>query len=227
VHRITAREALLNRPTVLIADDHPVWRLGLRQLLEPDFRVVCEVGEGGDALDQVLAQNPDVVVMDVCMPGMDGIAATRLIKQEKPKTGVVMVSTSDDDQQIFDAIQAGASAYVVKDDDMKTLLEAINSAAQGKAYLPTTIAKRVFTGIVNTLNGRDEPRERGSNGLSSRETAVLRLMGRGYRNRQIAAALFISERTVGNHITSIYNKLGISDRAHAVVFAIKRGIVRV
>jgi DNA-binding NarL/FixJ family response regulator len=221
-------ETVTHRPTVLIADDHPVWRLGLRQLLDPEFQVVCEVGEGGDALDQVVARNPDVVVMDIRMPGMDGIAATRLIKQERPRTGVVMVSTGDDDQQIFDAIQAGASAYVVKDDDMRILLEAIHNAAEGKAYLPTAIAQRVFSGIVSSLNAAENPPERGTTtALSSREIAVLRLVGKGYRNRQIAQELFISERTVGNHITSIYNKLGISDRALAVVYAIKKGIVRV
>ncbi|MGH2519627.1 MAG: response regulator [Chloroflexota bacterium] len=215
------------RSTVLIADDHPVYRRGLRDLLEPTFQVICEAREGGEAVEKAIQQKPDVVVMDISMPGMDGIAAARQIKEQLPKTGVVMVSAADDDERIFDAIQAGVSGYIVKDDDPESMLQAIHNAALGKAYLPPLIAKRVLDGVAGSLNGRDDRGGKNSTPLTSRELAVLRLMAQGHRNKEIANDLCLSERTVGNHITSIYNKLSIYDRAQAIIYAIKKGIVRV
>ncbi len=217
----------MERNTVLIADDHPVYRKGLRHLLEPSFEVVCEAREGGEAVEKAVAKKPDVVVMDISMPGMDGIEAARQIKEQLPKTGVVVISAADDDQRIFDAIQAGASGYIVKDDEPENMVQAILNAAQGKAYLPPLIAKRVLDGMAGSLNGRDDRLSKGATPLTSRELSVLRLMAQGRRNREIANELCISERTVGNHITSIYNKLCIYDRAQAIVYAIKKGIVRV
>ncbi len=214
--------------TVAIADDHPVYRSGLRHLLEASsFTVVSEAGEGGEAVDQAFVHRPDVVVMDVRMPGMDGIEAARRIKEGLPGTSVVMISASDQDQGIFDAIQAGVSGYVVKDDEPESLLEAIRNAAEGKAYLPPLIAKRVLNGLSSSLNGKDWDGCKASTPLGARELAVLRLMAEGKRNREIAEELCISQRTVGNHITNIYNKLCIYDRSQAIVYAIKKGIVRI
>lgn len=218
----------MSRNTVLIADDHPVFRRGLRDLLESSYQVVCEAREGGEAVEKALAQRPDVVIMDIGLPGMDGIEAARQIKEQLPKTGVVVISNFDDDQHLFDAIQAGVSGYVVKDDDPENMLQAIHNAAEGKAYLPPLIARRVLDGVAGSLNGReDRLSSKGSTPLTSRELSVLRLMAEGRRNREIAEQLCISERTVGNHITNIYNKLCIYDRAQAIVYAIKKGIVRV
>lgn len=213
--------------TVLIADDHAVYRMGLRDLLEPEFKVVSEATEGAEAVEKAEKQQPDVVVMDINMPGMDGIEAAKQIRNKCPDTGVVVVTAYDDDRRIFEAIQAGVAGYVLKDDDPQTMVQAIDNAAQGKAFLPPLIVKRVLDGVAGALGGRSDSPERSITPLSSRELTVVRLMAEGKRNREIAKDLCISERTVGNHITNIYNKLGIYDRSQAVVYAIKKGIVRI
>jgi two-component system NarL family response regulator len=213
--------------TILIVDDHEVYRRGLRHLLSQDFEVVAEAREGGEAVDKALSHNPDVVLMDISMPGMSGIEAAREIKAKLPKTGVVIVSATDEDQVLFEAIEAGVSGYVVKDDDSQSIVEAIQHAAQGKAYLPPLIAKRVMDRVAGAMSGRRDIHSNPSVPLSARELSVLRLMAQGKRNREIANDLCISERTVGNHITSIYGKLCIFDRAQAIVYAIKKGIIRV
>ena len=213
--------------TVLIADDHAVYRMGLRDLLQPEFNVVSEATEGSEAVEKAQKQKPDVVVMDINMPGMDGIAAAKQIKECCPDTGVVVITAYDDDRRMFEAIQAGVAGYVLKDDDPQTMIQAVGSAAEGKAFLPPLIVKRVLEGVAGALAGKADSAERSITPLSAREVGVLRLMAEGKRNREIAKELFISERTVGNHITNIYNKLGIYDRSQAVVYAIKKGIVRV
>jgi DNA-binding NarL/FixJ family response regulator len=201
--------------------------MGLRDLLEPDFKVVSEATEGSEAVDKAIKQQPDVVVMDINMPGMDGIAAAKQIRDNCPGTGVVVVTAYDDDRRIFEAIQAGVAGYVLKDDDPQTMIQAIDNAAEGKAFLPPLIVKRVLDGVAGALGGRGDGADKSITPLSNRELTVLRLMAEGKRNREIAKELCISERTVGNHITNIYNKLSIYDRSQAVVYAIKKGIVRV
>ena len=215
------------RNTLLIADDHEVFRRGLRDLFSTRFEVVAEAREGGEAVEKALAHKPDVVVMDISMPGMNGIDAAKDIKAKLPQTGVVIVSATDDDQHVFDAIEAGVSGYVVKDDTPQSMMSAVQHALDGKAYLPPLIAKRVMARVAGAMNGRTDLSSSGSTPLSAREVGVLRLMAQGKRNREIANELCISERTVGNHITSIYNKLCIYDRAQAIVYAIKKGIIRV
>jgi DNA-binding NarL/FixJ family response regulator len=215
------------RKRVLIADDHELYRRGVRDLLlARSFDVVGEAAEGGEALDQAVAYKPDVVVMDVAMPGMNGIEATRKIKEQVPETNVVVISASDDDDQIFEAIQAGVSGYILKDDNATALVQAVESAAEGKAYLPSIIAKRVLDGVAG-MSSKQDSLSKGSTPLTGRELTVLRLMALGKRNREIGETLCISERTVGNHITNIYNKLCIYDRAQAIVYAIKKGVIRI
>jgi DNA-binding NarL/FixJ family response regulator len=213
--------------TVLIADDHEVFRRGLRDLLTKNFDVVAEAREGGEAVDKALSHKPDVVIMDISMPGMNGIEAAREIKAKLPKTGVVVISATDEDEHVFEAIEAGVSGYIVKDDTPQSMIEAIQRAVEGKAYLPPLIAKRVMDRVAGAMSGRRDLSSNGATPLSAREIGVLRLMAQGKRNREIANELCISERTVGNHITSIYNKLCIYDRAQAIVYAIKKGIIRV
>jgi len=190
-------------------------------VLEPTFEVLAEAGEGGEAVDKALACKPNVVVMDVFMPGMDGITAARRIKEALPDTGVVMLSLASDDEQVDESIRAGVNGYVVKDDAAGVIVEAVGRAAEGQAFLPPQIAKRVLQG----MRSRDSATH-GNVGLSSRETTVLRLIAEGQRHKEIARELGISPRTVGNHIASIYNKLGIDDRAQAIVYAIKKGIIK-
>lgn len=218
----------MSRPTVLIVDDHQVFRHGLRDFLSQQFDVVAEANDGREAVEQALAHQPDVVVMDIRMPAMDGVAAAKEIKAKLPMTGVVIVSATDDDQQVLEAIEAGVSGYVVKDDTPESVMAAVWSASEGKAYLPPLIAKRVLDRLAGAMSGRSElSASNGGTPLSPRELSVLRLLAQGGRNREIAGELCISERTVGNHITSIYNKLCIYDRAQAIVYAIKTGIIRV
>jgi two-component system, NarL family, response regulator DegU len=215
------------RKKVLIVDDHPIYRQGLCTLLGNFFEVVSEACEGGEAVEKALAHKPDVVLMDISMPGMDGIEAARQIREQLPNTSVVMLSATDDEQHIFDAIQAGVSGYVIKGEGSQSVIEAVQNAAEGMAYLPPSIAKQVLQGVASTLSRGVDSLPRGSTPLSAREISVLRLMALGKRNKDIAAELFISERTVGNHITSIYKKLHIYDRAQAIVYAVKKGIIRV
>jgi DNA-binding NarL/FixJ family response regulator len=212
----------MHRPTVLIADDHSVWRSGLRDLLEPTCDVVSEVGQGGEAVEQALAYKPDVVLMDIGMPGgMDGIAAAQQIKEALPETAVVMLTATSEDEQVHNSICARVSGYVVKDAPANVIIEAVGRAAEGGAYLPPQIASRVLQ-QMRSMDGRTQS----DVALSNREVTVLRLLGEGYRHKEIARELGISIRTVNNHVAGIYNKLGISDRAQAIVYAIKKGIVR-
>ena len=212
---------------VFIADDHEVFRRGLREVLSREFDIVGEAREGGEAINKALSSNAHVVVMDISMPGMGGIAAAREIKAKSPKVGVVIVSASDDDEHVFDAIEAGVNGYIVKDDTSEAMLEAVRQAAEGKAYLPPLMAKRVMQRVAGMMNGERQVPTGAATPLSLREVDVLRLLAEGKHNREIGTELCISERTVGNHITNIYSKLCICDRAQAIVYAIKKGIVRV
>ena len=212
---------------VLLADDHVVWRRGLRNVLEPTFEIIAEADNGVEAVAQAIATRPDVVVLDLRLPGMDGIAAAREILACLPDTQVVVISASDDDRNISDAIQVGVCGYVVKDDKPEAMIAAVKAAAEGRAYLPPLIAKRVLNGVASFMNGNRSAMVGGGTSLSSREISVLRLMAEGYRHKEIAKKLFISVRTVGNHVANIYNKLGIDDSSQAIVYAIKNGIVRV
>ena len=209
------------RPTVLIVDDHDIWRRGLRSVLEPNFEVVAEAGEGARALDQALAHKPDVVVMDIRMPGMDGIAAAQHIKEALPDTGIVMMSAASDDEQMRRCIQAGVNGYLVKDEGPAVITDAVRCVAEGHVYLPPEVAKRVMQSVRSMVVSK-KPRF----DLTHREISVLRLLVRGYRTEEIGGQLGISPRTVGNHLASIYNKLGICDRTQAIVYAIKNGISR-
>src|SRR5690348_11520081 len=160
----------MSKHTVLIADDHAVYRMGLRDLLEPEFKVVSEATEGAEAVDKAVKAKPDVVVMDINMPGMDGIEAAKQIKENLPDTGVVVITAYDKDRRIFEAIQAGVAGYILKDDAPQTMVDAINNAAEGKAYLPPMIIKRVLEGVAGALGVRGEgSAEKTITPLSSRE----------------------------------------------------------
>jgi DNA-binding NarL/FixJ family response regulator len=212
---------------VMIADDHVVWRRGLREILEPRFQIVAEAGDGNEAVAQAIATRPDVVTMDIQLHGMDGLAAAREIREHLPDTQVVVISVCDEDQGISEAIQAGVCGYVGKADKAETMIAAVDAAAEGRAYLPPLIARRVLNVAASHINGQPSVKISGRPSLTSREIAVLRLMAEGKRHKEIAKTLSISVRTVGHHLSSIYNKLGIDDRSQAIVYAIKQGIVRV
>jgi len=217
----------LVKSRVLIADDHAVWRGGLRHYLEPHFEIIGEASEGLEAVRLAEATEPNIVVMDINMPGMNGIAAALRIKQSLPKTQIIILSATDSDEQVYESIQAGINAYVVKDDTPETIWEAVLNVAQGKGYLSPRIAGRVLRDVGLWLNGGGQPPLKRGVTLTSREHAVLLLMADGRSNKQIARELRISERTLGNDIATLYSKLGVDSRAPAIVHAIKEGLVAI
>ena len=205
---------------VLIADDHMVVREGLRAILETasDLLPVGEATDGAEAVRLVQESAPDVVLMDLRMPGMDGIEAIRQIKARYPHVQVVILTTYDDDDDIVRGLRAGARGYLLKDTGRNALLEAIRAAARGESLLPSEVIDKV----VAHLQG-PQPVEREM--LSAREVQVLALLAQGSASKEIARRLGISERTVKAHITAIFNKLGASSRAEAVAIALRNGLL--
>jgi NarL family two-component system response regulator YdfI len=205
---------------VLIADDHMVVREGLRALLDaaPDLLPVGEATDGAEAVRLVEEITPDVVLMDLRMPGMGGIEAIRQIKARSPDVQVVILTTYDEDDYIVRGLRAGARGYLLKDTGRNVLFETIRAAARGESLLPSEVIDRV----VAHLQG---PRPAEPETLSTRENQVLALLAQGAANKQIAVELGISERTVKAHVTSIFNKLVASSRAEAVSIALRSGLL--
>jgi NarL family two-component system response regulator LiaR len=210
--------------TVLIVDDHQVVRHGVRAYLEalPDFTVVGEAESGEVAVHLAAEQIPDVVLMDLVMPGMDGVEATRRVKDVSPRTQIVVLTSYHQDEHIFPALQAGAISYILKDVKMEELAEAARCAARGEARLHPHVATRV----IQELRG---PRRADLNPfteLTERELEVLKLIANGLTNSRIAEQLVISENTVKGHVSNILSKLHLADRTQAAVYAWREGIVR-
>jgi len=209
--------------TVFIVDDHAVVRHGLRTLFEAagDILVVGEAGSGGEAVLLAADLAPDVVLMDLIMPEMDGVEATRLLKQQSPRSQVIVLTSYHDDEQIFPAIRAGALSYLLKGVDLDTMTAAVYKAARGEAVLHPHVAAR----IVKELHGPVQETTLLYGTLSAREREVLRLIAEGLHNDEIAARLFITERTVKSHINNILGKLQVTDRTQAAIFAWRQGIM--
>lgn len=210
--------------TVLLVDDHEMVRRGVRDFLETqgDITVVAEAGSGEEAVRLAAEHAPDVALMDLIMPGMDGVEATRRLTTQSPRTSVVMLTSYHDDEHVFPAIRAGALSYVLKEIGPGELAEAVRKAAAGEAVLHPRVAARV----VRELHGarRDEPnafRE-----LSDRELEVLKLIADGLSNAEIATRLYVSEKTVKSHVSNILGKLHLADRTQAAVYAWRQGVVR-
>ena len=210
--------------TVLLVDDHEMVRRGVRAFLEtqPDITVVAEAGSGEEAVRLAAEHAPDVALMDLVMPGMDGVEATRRLTARSPRTSVVMLTSYHDDEHVFPAIRAGALSYVLKEVGPEELADAVRRAAAGEAVLHPRVAARV----VRELHGarRDEPnvfRE-----LSDRELEVLKLIADGLSNADIAGRLYVSEKTVKSHVSNILGKLHLADRTQAAVYAWRQGVVR-
>ncbi len=215
----------MNDPiTVLLIDDHQVVRQGVRAFLETqaDIKVVGEAGSGEEAVTLAADQAPDVALMDLIMPGMDGVEATRRIKAASPRTQVVVLTSYHQDEHIFPAIKAGALSYVLKDIGPEELADVVRKAATGEAVLNPQVAARVV--LEFQAIDRDEPNP--FTELSDREMEVIRLIAEGLNNAAIAEKLVISEKTVKSHVSNILGKLHLGDRTQAAVYAWRAGIVR-
>lgn len=208
---------------IVLADDHAVVREGLRLLLEtePGFEVVGEAATGDEAVATACRQRPDVVLMDVRMPAMDGVTATRRLSEEAPEIAVVVLTTYDEGDSMVAGLRAGAKGYLRKDVDRATLLAAIRAAAAGQSLLQADVLAR----LVDAPEGRNADPPRAVGQLTRRERSVLSALVRGDRNKTIAHTLGITERTVKAHVASIYAKLGVATRTAAVARAIRDGLV--
>lgn len=210
--------------TVVIVDDHEVVRQGLTSYLaaQAEFEVLGEAESGAAAVALVQERVPDVVLMDLIMPGMDGVEATRRVKDVSPRTQIVVLTSYHDDEHIFPALKAGAISYVLKDVAMEELAEAIRKAAHGEATLDPRVASRVIRELQG-LKGEDvNPYTE----LTNREMDVLKLIAGGKSNSEIADELVVSENTVKGHVSNILSKLHLADRTQAAVYAWQEGVVR-
>lgn len=211
---------------VIIADDHPVYRDGLSRLLTEigGFDVVGLAADGNEAVDLASALAPDVVVMDVRMPNLDGIEATRRITTASPTTGVVVLSMFEEDELVFAAVRAGARGYLLKDADDDQIAATLRGIARGEAIFGPTTARRLLEMLGRVPESGTAATQPVFPQLSQREREVLELLARGMRNAAIAAELFLSERTVRNYVSNIFTKLQVDDRAQAVAAARDVGI---
>jgi two-component system, NarL family, response regulator LiaR len=205
---------------VLITDDHGVVRQGLRMFLslEPDFEVVGEASNGEEALAMARDLGPDVVLMDLLMPVMDGISATAKIRAELPDVEVIALTSVLEDASVTGAVRAGAIGYLLKDTDSEELSRAIKAAAEGRVHLAPEAAAR----LMREVRAPDSPEA-----LTDREAEVLRLLAHGKANKQIASSLYVSEKTVKAHVSSILMKLGVQSRTQAALYAVRAGLVSI
>ena len=213
---------------ILLADDHNVLRQGMAQVLsaQPDMHVVAQAENGRLAVQLANEHKPDVILMDVRMPVLDGVAATRLLTQRHPTIRVIMLTTFDDDDYVFDGLRAGAVGYLLKDVPSAKLVEAIRAAARGESFLQPSVAAKVVAEFSRMSGAKTaDPQEDLVEPLSERELEILRVLATGASNREIAAALFITEGTVKNHITNILGKLGVRDRTQAALKAKEMGLI--
>lgn len=209
---------------VLIADDQTLFRTGLAHLLgeDPRVEVVGQAVDGRDAVKQAAKIKPDVILMDLKMPNVDGIEATRQIIEADPLTKVVVLTTFETDSQVIQALKAGASGYVLKDSSAQAIVSTLVAVMSGERVMAGAVANRV----LEMLTGTTTPKEF-YDGLTSREIEILKLLANGMANKQIAYRLKISEKTVRNHVSNTYEKLGIYDRSQAVLYAVRKGLVEV
>jgi DNA-binding NarL/FixJ family response regulator len=208
---------------ILLVDDHEVVRLGLKSLLErhPQFEIVGEAASAREALEQVETNHPDVVVMDIRLPGTSGIEACEEITSRFPETRVLMLTSYAEDEMLFSAIRAGASGYILKQIGGQELVRALEAVARGEALLDPAVTQRVFQEVRRAVK---EEEASAFVHLSQQEKHVLLLVSEGRTNREIAKALFLGEGTVRNYVSSILSKLGVSNRAEAAAYAVEHNL---
>ncbi|GAW92833.1 response regulator [Calderihabitans maritimus] len=209
---------------VLIADDHSLIREGLRKilLLEPRIVICGEASDGQEAVELTRRYRPDIVLMDINMPNVNGLEATRLIKREFPSTKVIVLTIHDDEEYVTELFKAGASGYVLKDIDAHDLIKVVLEVAEGKPALHPSLTPKVIHGLQQLAKEKEMVQ---SPPLTKREVEILKLIAQGFSNREIGEKLFISEKTVKNHITNIFRKIKVEDRTQAALYAVKHKLV--
>lgn len=212
---LPVEETTPGKATVLVADDHALLRTGVANIInqEPDLRVVAEAGNGLEAVEAFERHRPDVTLLDLRMPVMEGVEAVRQIRERDPDARVIVLTTYDTDDEITRALRAGAKAYVLKDISADALVNCIREVLAGKTYLAPAAAAKLAEGVTRVQ-------------LTPREMATLRLMADGKANKEIAADLGISDRTVKTHLGHLFDKLGVTSRTEAIKIATRRGLVR-
>ncbi|MFQ5882193.1 MAG: response regulator [Candidatus Methylomirabilales bacterium] len=210
---------------VLLVDDHAIFRKGLASLLleRTEFEVLAEAENGREAVEKAREYLPDLILMDIYMPEMDGLEATRQIKEEMPTTKIVMLTVSEEDHNLFEAIKGGAEGYLIKDVKPQELFEMLRGVSRGDAPLSRPIATKILKGFAREIHRKRGP-ARGPS-ITLREQEVLEQVARGHANKEIAAALGISESTVKKHLRNILEKLHLENRVEAAIYALKEGLV--
>ena len=213
-----------NRINVLIADDHSLLRQGLKQILEleDDIAVVAQASDGSEAVEMTKAHKPDVILMDINMPGTNGLQAIKEIKKEKIDSRIIVLTIHEDREYLFKTLQMGAEGYVLKDAEPSVLIEAIRNVYSGQSYIQPNMTMELVREF-NRVTLREKERH-DTNNLTTRETEVLELIAEGMINKEIAKKLYISEKTVKNHVSSIFRKLNVSDRTQAAIYAFKHNL---
>lgn len=208
---------------ILLCDDQAVIRDGLEMLLnlEKDIQVIATAQDGAEAVELAAQKKPDLILMDLKMPGTNGIEATRQIHARFPDIKVLVLTTYDDDEWVFDAIRAGASGYLLKDTPREKIIEAIRGTVAGRSFVDPAVAGKLLNQVASN---QTQPASLLTDKLTERETDVLRLIAKGFTNGEIANQLHLSEGTVRNHVSAILEKLGVSDRTQAAVIAIQHGL---
>lgn len=212
----------MDKIKILIADDHSIVREGLKQLLElePDFEVIGQASNGVETIEKVKELDPDVLLLDINMPVMNGIKALKKIKDEGIKTRVVILTIHEDKEYLMETMQIGAAGYILKDSDSASFFKAIRDAYHGEAYIQPKLAAE----LIKEFNKPKVMKVKSENELTQREYEVIALIADGLNNKDIAERLFISEKTVKNHVSNIFRKINVSDRTQAAIYAYKNNI---
>ncbi len=222
----------MKKTRIIIADDHSVVRSGLRLLLQssPDFTVVAEAEDGEEAVSLVERHKPDVVIMDISMPKLNGIEATSIMKQSNPDLKIIILTVHEDEEYVYQMLRAGASGYVLKSAGKKEIFAAIESALSGERFFSPGISKLIIEGFIKRdkeqLQAQEQLQTHSKQQLTKREIEVLQYIAQGFTNRKIAEALFLSIRTINTHRTNLMQKLDIHDTARLVRYAIETGLVK-
>ena len=216
---------------ILIADDHALLRQGIKRVLnfEDDLEVVGEASEGQEALSRTLVLQPDVLLIDLNMPGLSGIEVTKQLVAARVKTRIIALTVHDSDRYVLEMLRNGALGYILKDVEPTMLIKAIHVVANGGTFIYPKLAERIFGGLSDGADVKAKAREMWRDGrgdrLTAREMDVLACIAKGFSNQDIAKALFVSEKTVKNHLTNIFRKLNVNDRTQALIYVLKHKIV--